>query len=357
MLPIPNGNSRGRLSGWSNLLLAGGSLVVSLALAEVVVRWLRVDDLLLTDTMMLLRLEPEVHQKSADWFLHYELKPDSKGSFTEPGGPSYRVHVDPFGARYPTHPAEKAPGTFRVLCVGGSTTYGAAVNDEDTLPAAMERRLSADAPPGVRFEAWNFGLHAYVLSQAAHRARLELARRNPDLILVQLHNVGPRCIALEPDGDRRDALRRHAEDPHLMFENFPPPRWVSETLHFAVLRASALYRSLTGLRLRSARQHDDAELFHYAEDLSRKEASALLGEAERRGVPVVFYVLPVDGGAVFEHSAQGLPPDRVIDLYLPDQDPEYYRVHPSPYGLDQFAARLIVLLREKGLLPVAVLDP
>jgi hypothetical protein len=341
-----------RSNRWRNLLLACASFAVSLAVAEAAIRWFRIDDQLLTDTMMFVTLDPTVHQESSDWFLHYELKPNAEGTFSAPERPSYHVHVDRFGARYPTHPAEKAPGTFRILCVGGSTTYGAAVSDDETIPAALERRLNADAPPGVRFEAWNFGLHAYVLSQATHVARRELPLLSPDLILVQLHNVGPRCFILAPDGDRRDVLKRHVDDPYLMAEYFPPPRWMPEGLHFAVLRHCAIYRAITGLRLRSVRQHDDPKLFSYAEEVSQREAQALVHEADARGVPVVFYVLPCDGEAPPGGPAEtGLPPDRIINLYLPDRGPEYYQIHPPPNGLDEFAERLIVLLRQKHWLP------
>jgi len=349
-------NAGGRVarksSGWRELAVACASFALSVAVAEAAVRWSRLDDRLLTDTMMFVTLDSTVHQKSPDWFLHYELKPNAEGTFSEPGRPFYHVHVDRFGARYPTHPAEKSPGTFRILCFGGSTTYGAAVNDDETIPAALERRLNADAPPGVRFEAWNFGLHAYVLSQAAHRARKELPLRRPDLILVQLHNVGPRCFGVEAGGDRRDVLKRHADDPYLLPEYFPPPRWMPAGLHFAGLRHFAAYRALTGLRLRSARLHDDSKLFSYAEEVSRNEAKALLREADALGVPVVFYVLPCDGAGPLDGAgSMGLPPDRLINLYVPDRAPEYYQVHPPPNGLDQFAERLIVLLRQRHFLP------
>ena len=102
-----------RSSRWRDLTLACASLAVSLAVAEAVIRWFRIDDRLLTDTVMFVGLDPTVHQESPDWFLHYELKPNAEGTFSEPGRPSYHVHVDRFGARYPTHPAEKAPGTVK----------------------------------------------------------------------------------------------------------------------------------------------------------------------------------------------------------------------------------------------------
>jgi hypothetical protein len=338
---------------FDRLALLGLSLIVACVIGEVAIRTTRLDHRFLTDTFMYMRLDASVHRESPDWFLHFEPTPGASGQFVEPGRPPYEVHIDAFGARYPTHPGEKAPRTFRILCVGGSTTYGAAVSDEDTFPAALERRLNAGASSGIRFEAWNYGVHAYVLSQAAHRARKELAARDPDLILVQLHNVGPRCFSLGADEDPRDTIPRYADDPYLVPEYFPPPHWLAPGLHFTLLRHSAIYRALTGLRLRSKRLHDDLKTFAFAEDLSLREAQALLGEADARGVPVLFFSLPCDGPGPPSGDAAGgrLPADRVTSLYVPGRGPEYYEIHPPPNGLDQFAERLVEVLHERGLLP------
>ena len=160
---------------------------------------------------------------------------------------------------------------------------------------------------------------------------------------MQLHNVGPRCFSLGAGEDPRDTISRHADDPYLVPEYFPPPHWLVPGLHFALLRHSAIYRALTGLRLRSKRLHDDLKTFAFAEDLSLREAQALLEEADARGVPVLFFSLPCDGPAPPSGDAASgrLPADRVTSLYVPGRGPEYYEIHPPPNGLDQFAERLV----------------
>jgi hypothetical protein len=165
------------------------------------------------------------HRTSDDAFLHYELNPDSHTTFVKADGGTFAVNVDAVGARLPTHARAKPAGVFRILAFGGSTLFGANLNDEDTMAAAMERRLNGSATPTNRhFEVWNFGTSAYNLAQAAHLARKHLADLDPDLIWVQLHNRFPRPCYLPSDGKEEEVLRVLLEKDELMLnENFPPP--------------------------------------------------------------------------------------------------------------------------------------
>ena len=180
------------------LALVLAAVLIGLAISEVAVRRTRSDESVMTSVLLFQQSNREVHRVADDWFLHYDLRPGAHLDNIGYWGNRYHMNIDEFGARAPAHSGAKGAGVFRILCFGGSTMYGADVSDEETIPASMERRLNDEsaapgAPPSPRrFEAWNFGTHAYVLSQAAHRARTELAARDPDLILVQLHNVGAR---------------------------------------------------------------------------------------------------------------------------------------------------------------------
>lgn len=335
------------------LLLGLAAGLVGLMISEIATRLTRADDRLLTSALFFQESNPEVHRFAEDWFLHYELRPGAHLEQIGYWGNLYHMNIDEFGARFPTHPGPKAPGVFRILCFGGSTMYGADVSDEETIPASLERRLNAEMTDGHgagsnrRFEAWNFGLHAYVLSQAAHRARTELLVRDPDLILVQLHNIGARPFFREPDADRADTLRRLPMDPYVLHENFPPPSFIPSGLHFALLQHSALYRMMEGVY----RRLDHADIA-YAENLSRDEARALLREAAARGVPVVFFSIPFDG----QHANASavlpeLPEDHFINFFEPGHEPDYYMMHPPPRFLDEYAGQLIAVLRRRGYLP------
>lgn len=334
------------------IVLVAVALGIALTAAETAARLLRVDDRMMTGALLFQQVDYSVHRESPDWFLHYELAPGASCDCSYDQLPPYRVHIDEFGARFPTHPGAKPSGTFRILFFGGSTMYGAAVNDEETMPAAVERLLNgtvtSDSTVRPRhFEAWNFGTHAYVLSQAAHRARTELLLRDPDLIVVQLHNIGPRGFILAPGADPLDYLDRYAHDPHVVAECFPAPALIPAPVHFAALRFSALYRAATGLHRRYDRSNID-----YAREVSRNEARALVREADARGIPVVFMVLPGDRGwSLGTDVYPELPPERVVQLYEPGREGAFYELHPPAPILEQYAAKLISELRARRVLP------
>lgn len=259
------------------------------------------------------------------------------------------MNIDEFGARAPAHRGVKEPGVFRILCFGGSTMYGADVSDEETIPTALERHLNQEegGTSSRRFEAWNFGTHAYVLSQAAHRARSELVARDPDLILVQLHNVGPRAFFQQTEASALDTLKDYAMDPHVVPENFPPPTWIPQGLHFAALQRSAVYRLSAAIH----RRHDRSDIAH-AEALSRAQARALSSEAAVRGVPVVFLSIPCDGpGGRCAHRVSGTRRRSFINFYEPDREPDYYMMHPPARFLDEYARQITSVLRHRGYLP------
>jgi len=47
----------------------------------------------------------------------------------------------------------------------------------------------------------------------------------------------------------------------------------------------------------------------------------------------------------------GLAPERFIDLFQADREPAFYRVHPPPPTLDEYARLLIEALRARDLMP------
>jgi len=56
---------------------------------------------------------------------------------------------------------EKPPGTFRILCIGSSSTFGAGVRREEaTYPAQLERILDRARPGGWAVEVGNCGVGA-----------------------------------------------------------------------------------------------------------------------------------------------------------------------------------------------------
>lgn len=84
-------------------------------------------------------------------------------------------------------PVKKAPGAFRIFCLGGSTTFGHPYDARVAYPQALESRLQRLAP-GRRFEVINCGGVSY----ASYRLALivdEVVDYEPDIVVIHTgHN-------------------------------------------------------------------------------------------------------------------------------------------------------------------------
>ena len=80
----------------------------------------------------------------------------------------------------------KRPGVLRILAMGGSTTWGHKVDDDETWPVALERELRAAT--GGEVEVLNGGVSGWDLEAVVIALRQRyLEELQPDLVLV---NVG-----------------------------------------------------------------------------------------------------------------------------------------------------------------------
>ncbi len=79
----------------------------------------------------------------------------------------------------------KPTGTFRVLCLGGSSTFGYHATDEGTYPACLERRLNAESiPGGPRFEVINLGVPHLDSTAMVRLFEKEAVPLEPDAVVV-----------------------------------------------------------------------------------------------------------------------------------------------------------------------------
>ncbi|MCP4965314.1 MAG: hypothetical protein GY926_08755 [bacterium] len=79
---------------------------------------------------------------------------------------------------------EKPEGVYRILCVGGSTTYGTScTKDEFSYPAQLEAMLAKDAP-GKKYEVINCGVSGYGTVENLINIELRLLELDPDAIIV-----------------------------------------------------------------------------------------------------------------------------------------------------------------------------
>ncbi len=97
-----------------------------------------------------------------------------------------REETNALGFRGPEVRVEKPPGTFRIVGLGDSVTWGAGLDEEFTYLRVLERELEAKVPhpPGLRFEAVNTAVVGY----STHQELVTLERDGlpmcPDLVTV-----------------------------------------------------------------------------------------------------------------------------------------------------------------------------
>jgi lysophospholipase L1-like esterase len=149
------------------MLMAAGTLA-ALVIGEVVVR--------------VGGFGPDIHpvharlfQLSDDPLLRYTLVPNAEHDGAKINGLGFRGH---------DVSRRKKPGTFRIVCIGDSITFGCDVGQDETFPAQLERRLNGSfATAERRFEVLNFGVTGYNITQTAETLRRRAIEFDPDLII------------------------------------------------------------------------------------------------------------------------------------------------------------------------------
>jgi lysophospholipase L1-like esterase len=190
--PWPSG--WGRLARWAAFfvcmaLVAEGAARVAGAISKD-----PVFRLVLHDYGRLARGDASRFRFVPDADLPYRLKPGFEQR--SPGGLQVTRH-NQAGFRANDDFAPKEPGVLRIICLGGSTTYGVSVADNNaTYPAVLEQLLNNEPRvPGVaRVEVLNLGVGGYnsreVLANFEHHGSL----LEPDVVLIQsaVNDVTPR---------------------------------------------------------------------------------------------------------------------------------------------------------------------
>ena len=76
----------------------------------------------------------------------------------------------------------KAPGTYRILCLGGSTTFGSGLTPDESYPAQLAALLAGR--DDRTFEVVNCGVPGYTTAESLINLALRLVDLKPDAIVV-----------------------------------------------------------------------------------------------------------------------------------------------------------------------------
>lgn len=152
-----------------------GSLLLALLICEVTLRAVS-DDLLPKPELYI--LDPDVGKRMRPNFEAFEF-----GS---------AIQTNSLGLRSPEVSYERAPGTFRILALGDSWTFGFHVGESESYPRQLEGMLESRARARgdpTRYEVVNTGVVGYSTQQEAAYFRVRGQRFEPDLVLLAFYPV------------------------------------------------------------------------------------------------------------------------------------------------------------------------
>ena len=169
-------------------LIAAIVLALTILVLETVPRWVELPGLGLRDLNPVAvgleeaRVEPHP-------YLAYVPKP----GFTSKEGAKHQIAHNSLGFRGPEVVTPKPAGTFRVLCLGGSSTYGHGPTSNDTTwPARLQAYLK-QAKPDMPIEVVNGGCQGYSSFESLANLAFRGLPLKPDLVIVAV----PRAAAFE----------------------------------------------------------------------------------------------------------------------------------------------------------------
>lgn len=107
--------------------------------------------------------------------------------YSFPPGKEVELWYDTFKANelgYRSGQAAKAPGTFRIVFVGDSWTFGQGVKEEESFPKVFERLANERSGLDRHVEAWSLALPGYNLMNELAALSYFMERLEPDAVVL-----------------------------------------------------------------------------------------------------------------------------------------------------------------------------
>lgn len=162
----------------------------------------------------------------------------------------------------------KPPGTFRILILGDSVTFGHGTLDDTTYPYLVEQRLK-QWRPDVNWEVWNLGVPGYNTSQELAYLQEAGPRYDPDLVIVGFYanDLVGNVLPLAPSLPRRlaSATQRFMQQHLYSYELY---KRIALTVRFRLMTSTADQARLNSLS-------DDDVLLSAGSDASQRDDQRL----------------------------------------------------------------------------------
>jgi lysophospholipase L1-like esterase len=292
----------------ARLLLLGIGAAAGVVLAELAVRLVRPQPVMLVSRGLYAPDPPR----------RYRLQAGFRGTVTNRVEFDTRVSVNSKGLRGP-EVGPKAAGTFRVLALGDSFTFGVGAGEEETYPARLQQVLRSR---GMRAEVLNAGAPGYGVPDAVAWFQRWGWPLEPDVVVLAVF-VANDLQDAAPGGPKAVAV-----DGELMIEGEKPgglARWLYYHSHLYVLLKTS---PLGGVARR---------IVGAAEPLETRERRAELDLYAKGGLPTEIQ----EGAKETEKAVAGLARSaggaRVLAVIVPSLlqvEPERWTAALRRFGRD-----------------------
>jgi lysophospholipase L1-like esterase len=191
----------------ARLLLLGGSVAVGLLAAELAVRLVRPQPVMLVSQGLYAPDPPR----------RYHLQPGFRGTVTNRVEFDTRFAINREGLRGPEI-GPKAPGTLRVLALGDSFTFGVGAQEEETYPARLQQILRTRR---IRAEVLNAGAPGFGVPDEVAWFERWGRPLQPDVVVLAVFVAndlqdaapgGPKAMAVDGalmvQGEKKSSLSR-----------------------------------------------------------------------------------------------------------------------------------------------------
>jgi lysophospholipase L1-like esterase len=126
-------------------------------------------------------------------YLAFANKPGYKNSETA----KHQISHNSLGFRGPEFDPKKSDGAYRIVCLGGSSTYGHGPSADDTTwPARLEAQLR-EKRPKLNIEVINAGCRGYSTFESLGNYAFRVSHLEPDHVVIY-HTVNDMRCALYP---------------------------------------------------------------------------------------------------------------------------------------------------------------
>jgi hypothetical protein len=246
--------------------------------------------------------------------------------------PTYTINSDTLNERF-YYPHQKPVGTYRILTIGDSFTFGAYVNTADNFSEQLENTLNAQWCRNIRhFDVINLGVNGYDISYTVERFINRGLPYEPDLVIWLMNGHNFYQLRDEMRERENEIIRRMSPERRAYYEQtgkFYVP---------AVIAARDMQRRygkdvVLGVQRNMLRQFSEAYrgpvlLAFFSQGMDETIKGMVSEFAEGRNAPTYLF--------------NGLPDLSEMNGALPDS-------HPNTYGHKMIANNLFAYLLANNL--------